>query len=67
MNDYQKEELILRNGSNFVFGSVGLLSYYIHRTILKRENSYIKYPDWLPNKKAVINPKMWMIDVLSIL
>ena len=51
LNNYQKEELILRNGSNFVFESVGLLSYHIHKTSLKRGNSYIKSPDWVANKK----------------
>ena len=39
LNNYQKEELILRNGSNFVFERVGLLSYDIHQTSLKRGNS----------------------------
>ena len=39
LNNYQIEELILRNGSNFEFESVGLLSYDIHKTSLKRENS----------------------------
>ena len=38
LNNYQKEELILRNGSNFVFESVVLLSYHIHKTSLKRGN-----------------------------
>ena len=56
-NNYQKEELILRNGSNFVFESVGLLSYHVHKTSLKRGNSYINSPEWLANKKAIINPK----------
>ena len=42
LNNYQKEEIILRNGSNFVFESVDLLSYHIHKTSLKRENSYIQ-------------------------
>ena len=57
LNNYQTEELILRNGSNFVFESVGLLSYHIHKTSLKRGNSYIKSPEWVANKKAIINPK----------
>ena len=57
LNNYQQEELILRNGSNFVFESVGLLSYHIHKTSLKRGNSYIKSPDWVANKKAIMNPK----------
>ena len=57
LNNYQKEELILRNGSNFVFESVGLLSYHIHKTSLKRGNSYIKSPEWVASKKAIINLK----------
>ena len=57
LNNYQKEEIILRNGSNFVFESVDLLSYHIHKTSLKRGNSYIKSPEWVANKKAIINPK----------
>ena len=36
LNNYQKEEIILKNGSNFVFESVDLLSYHIHKTSLKR-------------------------------
>ena len=47
----------MRNGSNFVFESVDLLSYHIHKTSLKRGNSYIKSPEWVANKKAIINPK----------
>ena len=39
LNNSQKEELILRNGRNFVFESFGLLSYHIHETSLKRGNS----------------------------
>ena len=66
MNNYQKEELILTNGSNFVFESVGLLSYLIHKSSLKRGNSYIKSPEWIANKKATINPKN-EDDVLNIL
>ena len=56
-NNYQKEEIILRNGSNFVFESADLLSYHIHKTCLKRGKSYIKYPEWILNKKATKNPK----------
>ena len=57
LNNYQKEEIILRNGSNFVFESVDLLSYHIHKTSLKRGSSYIKSPKWILNKKATTNPK----------
>ena len=44
LNNYQKEEIILRNGSNFVFESVDLLSYHIHKTNLKRGKSYNNSP-----------------------
>ena len=57
LTNYQNEEKILRNGSNFVFESVDLLSYHIHKTNLKREKSYIKSPEWILNKRATINPK----------
>ena len=47
----------MRNGSNFVFESVDLLSYHIHRTSLRRGKSYAKSSEWLINKRATINPK----------
>ena len=56
-NNYQKEEIVLRNGSGFVFESVDLLSYHVHKTSLKRGKSYIKSPEWVINKRATINPK----------
>ena len=55
LTNYQNEEKILRNGSNFVFESVNLLSYHIHKTTLKRGKSYIKSPEWILNKRATIN------------
>ena len=42
LNNYRKEEIVLRNGSKFVFESVDLLSYHVHKTSLKRGKSYIK-------------------------
>ena len=36
LNNYQKEQQVLREGSNFVFESVDLMSYHIHKTSLKR-------------------------------
>ena len=33
------------------------MSYHIHKTSLKRENSYIKSSEWLINKRVTINPK----------
>ena len=40
LNNYQNEEKILRNGSNFVFESVDSLVYHIHQINLKRGKSY---------------------------
>ena len=38
LNNYQKEEKILRNGGNFIFESVKILYYHIHKMNLKRGN-----------------------------
>ena len=57
LNNYQKEEIILRKGSDFIFESVDLLSYSFHKISLKRGKSYIKSPEWVINKRATINPK----------
>ena len=43
--------------SKFVFKSVDLLYYSLHKTILRRGKSYIMYPEWLINKRATINPQ----------
>ena len=56
LSNYQKEEIVLRNGIDFVFESADLLSYHIHKTSLKRGNSYIKSSEWVASKKAIINP-----------
>ena len=47
----------MRKGSEFVFESVDLLSYHLHKTSLKRGKWYIKSPEWVINKTATINPK----------
>ena len=52
LSNYQKEEIVLRNGSIFAFESVDLLSYHLHKISLRRGRSYIKI-----NKRATINPK----------
>ena len=45
-------------GSDFIFDSVDLLHYRLHKTSLKRTgSSYMDSPEWLKNKKATINPK----------
>ena len=67
LTDYQNEEKILWNESNFVFESVDLLSYHIHKISLRRGRSYIKSPEWILNKWATINPKnIKIINVFSI-
>ena len=44
-------------GSHFVFESVDLMDYKLHRVRLNRGGLYVESPEWLENKKAVINPK----------
>ena len=56
LRDYQgKLETI--QGTDFVFESVYLMDYKLHRVHLKTGGSYIKSPKWLENKKVIINPK----------
>ena len=43
--------------SKFVFESVDLLYYSLHKTTLKRSGSYIKSSRWLKSKGVTINPK----------
>ena len=47
----------MRGGSNFIFESVELLDYHLHKISLKRDKSYIKFPRWLEKKGATINPQ----------
>ena len=42
-------------GSDFVFESVDLLDYKLHRVRLRRGGSCIKSPEWLLHKGATIN------------
>ena len=57
LNNNQKEDIILRKVSDFVFESVDLLSYTFHKISLKRGKPYTKAPEWVINKRATINPK----------
>ena len=42
--------------SQFVFESFDLLYYSLYKISLNRGGSYIDSPEWLKNKKAMINP-----------
>ena len=57
LNNYQKEEQILRNASNYAFESVDMLGIHFHNIKLKRGSSYIDSPKWIKVKKATKNPK----------
>ena len=54
---YQHLETRTEEGSGFVFESVDLLYYILHKVILNRGGSYIDSLSWIKNKKATINPK----------
>ena len=47
----------MRGGSDFIFESVELIDYKLHKTSLKRVKLYIEFPEWLVNKRATISPK----------
>ena len=42
-------------GSEFVFDSIDLLYYELHKISINRGGSYIDSPSWIKNKKATIN------------
>ena len=56
LHNYQ-EELKIIKGSNFVFESVELMDCKLHKVSLRRGGSYVKSPEWLLHKGAIINPK----------
>ena len=47
----------LMKGSEFVFDSVDLLFYKLHK--INRRGWYENYPKWLENKRGTINLKKW--------
>ena len=47
----------MRGGSDFMFESVELIDYKLHKISLERGKSYIESPEWLINKGAIINQK----------
>ena len=57
LENYQKEEQIMRGGSDFIFESVALMDYKLHKTCLKRGASYTESHEWLKTKETTINPK----------
>ena len=57
LENYNREENILRNGSNFVFDSVDITYVQFHKIELKRGSSYIPFPEWVERKEVTINPK----------
>ena len=48
--------LELMKGSGLVFDYIHLLYYKCHKINPNHARSYIDSPDWIKNKKAIINP-----------
>ena len=44
-------------GSSYIFESIDLLEYHLHKITLDRGSSYIESPTWIKNKKVTINTK----------
>lgn len=57
LENYEREENILNNGSDYSFECVDLAIIQFHDVKLKRGNSYIPSPKWVTDKRATINPK----------
>ena len=54
---YQEKLEEKSKDSKFVFESVELLYYSLHKTRLRRGKSYINTLEWLINKRTIINPQ----------
>ena len=54
-NNYQLEEQIMREDTDFKFQSADRLDYKLPKIKLRREGSYIESPKWVRNKRATIN------------
>ena len=54
---YQKGLEEKMRGSEFVYDSINLLHYKLHKINLNRGGSHIDSPEWLKKKKATINSK----------
>ena len=57
MQKYQEGLEESMKGSDFVFDSVDLLYYHLHKMDLNRGGSYTDSPEWSKNKKATVNPQ----------
>ena len=55
--NYENQENILRNGSNYTFDCVDLTLVQFHTVKLRRGSSYIPSHEWIEKKKATINPQ----------
>ena len=62
LEKYQEKLEEKMKDSKFVFESVNLFYYSLHKTTLRRGNSYIKSSRWLRNKRARINPQNYYVN-----
>ena len=63
LDNYQKQEQMMRGRSDFIFESVELIDYHLQKISLKRGKSYIESSEWLINKGATINTKKKKDDI----
>ena len=54
---YQERLQTKMKGSSFTFERTDFLEYHLHEISLNRGSSYINSPEWIKNKKVIINPK----------
>ena len=57
LQKYQEGLEERKRGSEFLFDSVDLLHYNLHKISLNRGGSYIDSPKWLKIKKKTVNPE----------
>ena len=44
-------------GSDFAFDGINYLYYDLNKVSISKAGSYIDSPEWVKNKKSIINPK----------
>ena len=57
LQNYQENLQEKMKGSDFTFDGINYLYYDLNKISISKAGSYIDSPEWLKNKKSIINPK----------
>ena len=57
LQKYQENLQAKMKGSDFTFDGISYLYYDLNKISISKAGSYVDSPEWLKNKKSIINPK----------